>query len=280
MAQPEPLTNASDGLPARLTGPWVHDKNYYIERYLNIFTRGVGRKWAGKLSYVDLFAGPGRNVIRGTGEEVEGSPFVSLRCDFARYVFVDVPEVLSTLNERLNGHTKVPQISLIEGDCNTVIASVRTALPANHLTLALIDPTGLQIQFRTIQQLVNNRKVDLLMTIQFGMGIRMNLPLYTQADGATLSAFLGNTGWREDAQAGGSTSQIARRILNRYLGELRGLGYETVKDREIDIRSDQNNLLLYFMVLASRHPLGANFWRKTTEIQASGQRFLNLGIED
>jgi hypothetical protein len=27
MAQPEPSPNASDGLPARLTGPWVHDKN-------------------------------------------------------------------------------------------------------------------------------------------------------------------------------------------------------------------------------------------------------------
>ncbi len=280
LPQPEPPVAAADGLPARLTGPWVHDKNYYLERYLNIFTRGVGRKWEGKLSYIDLFSGPGRNVIRGTYEEVEGSPFVALKCDFARYVFVDVPEVLSNLERRLSGHSKSSQISLIEGDCNAVIDAVRAASPANHLTLVFIDPTGLQIQFRTIQQLVNNRKMDLLMTIQFGMGIRMNLPLYTQAEGATLSAFLGGNGWLEDVEAGGPTSQIARRILNRYLNELRGLGYQTVQDREIDIRSDQNNLLLYFMVLASRHPLGAKFWRKATDIQASGQRFLNLGTEE
>jgi three-Cys-motif partner protein len=280
MGQPEPPVSARDGLPARMTGPWVHDKNYYLERYLNIFTRGVGRKWAGKLSYVDLFAGPGRNIIRETAEEVEGSPFVALNCAFARYVFVDVSEVLSTLGERLNGHAKSSQISLIEGDCNTVIDAVRMASPADHLTLAFIDPPGLQIQFRTIQHLVNNRKMDLLMTIQLGMAIRMNLPLYTKAEGATLSAFLGTDSWREDVEAGGSASQITRRVLNRYMKELRGLGYQTVQDREIEVRSDQNNLLLYFMVLASRHPLGAEFWRKATQIQASGQRLLNLRTEE
>jgi three-Cys-motif partner protein len=280
MAQPEPPAIASDGLLARSTGPWVNDKNYYLERYLTLFARGVGRKWAGKLSYIDLFAGPGRSVIRGTGEEVEGSPFIALKCDFARYVFVDVPEVLATLQDRLKGHPKFSKISLIEGDCNAVIDEVRTASPADHLTLAFIDPTGLQIQFRTIQKLVDNRKVDLLMTIQFGMGIRMNLPLYTQADGATLTTFLGSDDWREDLDSGGSPSQVARRILNRYPSQLRGLGYQTVQDREIDIRSDQNNLLLYFMVLASRHPRGADFWRKATQIQASGQRRLNLGSEE
>jgi three-Cys-motif partner protein len=280
MTQPDPPTIASDELPARPTGPWVQDKNYYLRRYLDIFTRGVGPKWAGKLSYVDLFSGPGRSVIRGTGEEVEGSPFVALKCDFARYVFVDVPEVLSTLTQRLIGHPKYSQITMIEGDCNTVINAVRLASPANHLTLAFIDPTGLQIQFRTIQRLVTDRKMDLLMTIQFGMGIRMNLPLYSQAEGETLSLFLGSNGWREDVEVGGSTSQIARRILDRYLSELRGLGFQTVQDREINIRSNQNNLLLYFMVLASRHPLGAKFWRKATQIQASGQRLLNLGMTE
>jgi three-Cys-motif partner protein len=275
-SHPDAPVVALDGLPARSTGSWVRDKNYYLERYLDIFTRGVGRKWAGKLAYIDLFSGPGRSIIRGTGEEVEGSPFVALNCNFGHYVFVDVPEVLSALKARLSGHRKLPQITFIEGDCNAVIDRIRAASPANYLALAFIDPTGLQIEFRTIQKLVQNRKVDLLMTIQFGMGIRMNLPLYTQADGAALSAFLGSNGWREDVEAGGSTSQIARRIVNRYVQALLGLGYQTVRDREIVIRSDQNNLLLYFMVLASRHPLGEKFWREATQIQASGQRRLNL----
>jgi hypothetical protein len=60
MAQPEPPMIPSNGLVARSTGPWVND-NYYLERYLTIFARGVGRNWAGNLSYIDLFAGPGRS---------------------------------------------------------------------------------------------------------------------------------------------------------------------------------------------------------------------------
>lgn len=272
--------NAPDGLLARPTGPWVLDKKHYFERYLHIFSHGVVRKWAGKLSYVDLFSGPGRSIIRGSQEEVEGSPLLSLKYDFARYVFVDMPEVLSSLRRRLSGHPKFSQISFIEGDCNEVIGDVLKALPPNHLTLAFIDPTGLQIQFNTIQRLVHNRKVDLFMTIQFGMGIRMNLPLYAQTEGTALSAFLGNAEWREDVKAGGSPSQIARRILDRYMRRLRDLDYRTVQDREIEIRSDESNLLLYFMVLASRHPLGKDFWRKATQISPSGQRLLNLPVEE
>ncbi len=37
--------------------------------------------------------------------------------------------------------------------------------------------------FSTIERLVHNRKVDMLMTIQLGMGIRLNLPQYIQSGG-------------------------------------------------------------------------------------------------
>jgi three-Cys-motif partner protein len=219
---------ASDGLPARQTGPWVHEKKFYLERYLSIFSRGVGPKWNGKLSYIDLFAGPGRSVIRDTGEEVDGSPFVALNCDFARYVFVDLPDVVDTLRIRVANHPKWASISLIEGDCNEVVDAINDASPPDHLTLAFVDPPGLQIHFRTIERLVRNRKVDLLMTIQFGMGIRLNLPQYLQSERDSLTDFLGDMSWRDDFKAGGSHSQIGQRILDRYIGQLRELGYETV----------------------------------------------------
>jgi three-Cys-motif partner protein len=216
MPQPEQLAIAMDGLPARLTGEWVQGKKYYFCRYLDIMTRAVANKWEGKLSYIDLFSGPGRSIIRDTGEEVEGSPILSLNYGFASYVFVDIPEVLATLKKRLADHPKFQQIAFVEGDCNTVIDSVRAKSPADHLALAFIDPTGLQIQFRTIKQLVHNRKMDLLMTIQFGMGVKMNLHQYVRSEGSALTAFLGNPGWRQDIEAGGSASQAGRHILSRY----------------------------------------------------------------
>ena len=100
VVQPESVTLASDHLPARPTGQWVQGKNYYLCRYLDIMTHGVVKKWEAKLAYVDLFAGPGRSIIRDTGEEVEGSPVLSLKYEFAKYIFVDKPEVLSSLSKQ------------------------------------------------------------------------------------------------------------------------------------------------------------------------------------
>jgi len=278
--QPEILQTASDGLSARLTGLWVHDKKYYLERYLDIVSRGVGPKWEGRLSYIDLFSGPGKSIIRGGDQEIDGSPLIALKHGFSNYVFIDIPEIITVLKKRLAGHPKLAQISFIEGDCNDVIQAAVKKLPPDHLTLAFIDPTGLQIQFETIRRLVHNRKVDLLMTIQFGMGIRMNLPQYLQTQGAALSGFLGNTEWRADSQQGGTISQMALRVVNRYMKQLEALGYIVVRDCEVPIHSDQTNSLLYYMVLASRHPRGEEFWRKITKIRSSGQRVLDLGSKE
>jgi three-Cys-motif partner protein len=275
MTEPEQLTIAEDRLPARLTGSWVHEKKYYLCRYLDIMTRGVGTKWQGKLAYVDLFAGPGRSVVRGSRDEVEGSPVLSLKYNFARFVFVDVPEVLRSLQERLRGHPKWAQIAFIEGDCNDVVDEVRSKSPVDHLTLAFIDPTGLQMRFSTVQRLVQGRKFDLLLTLQFGMGIRLNIHQYMKTEGKTLTRFLGNADWRDDASAGGSASQVLRRIKVRYLRNLRELGYHTPRDREVDIRNDQN-VMLYSMAFASRHPLGGKFWRETIKIEFNGQRQMSF----
>ena len=271
MAQQEPITVASDGLPARSTGQWVHGKNYYLCRYLDIMTRGVGKKWNEKLVYVDLFAGPGRSIVRGTQEEVEGSPILSLKYPFSKYIFVEIPEVLSSLKKRLSNHPKSSEIAFIEGDCNDVVGDVRSAWPADHLALVFIDPTGLQIRFRTVERLVQNRKVDLLMTLQFGMGIKRNLQQYVRTEKTTLTAFMGNAGWREDAKAGGSASQVVGRIRDRYMRQLHDLGYHTFPDREIAITNDQN-VFLYFMAFGSRHALGGKFWREAIRIEWTGQR--------
>lgn len=279
MVDPGQVPTASDGFPARETGVWVLQKNTLVEKYLAAFTKSVSRKWDGKLAYVDLFSGPGRSLIRDTSEEVDGSPLLALKCNFAHYIFVDVPDVLAILRTRLAGHPKLAQISFIEGDCNSVIEQILIELPRNHLTLAFVDPTGLQIQFNTIRRLVHERKVDLLMTLQFGMGVKMNLPQYLKTkEGGALSSFLGNSDWREDEKQSGTVFQLGQRILTRYLSQLRALGYLDVRDLEI-IRNDKN-MLLYFMVMASRHPLGEHLWREVTRIKPLGQRGFKFPLEE
>src|SRR5437763_463383 len=47
---------ASDGLPARVSGPWAEDKLDALSRYNRIVLRAVKNKWEG-LCYIDLLAG-------------------------------------------------------------------------------------------------------------------------------------------------------------------------------------------------------------------------------
>jgi three-Cys-motif partner protein len=133
---PESPPFASDGLPARSTGPWVFDKKHYFERYLDIFSHAVHAKWGGKLCYLDMFSGPGKSMVRNSTDEVEGSPLLSLNYDFAQFVFVDVPDVLATLEKRVSGHPKRSKIKLIPGDCNKVI---------NEILRAVLHPSELNI---------------------------------------------------------------------------------------------------------------------------------------
>jgi three-Cys-motif partner protein len=265
---------ASDRLPARSSGTWVLDKHTILEKYCGIFSKGVSGKWDGKLAYLDLFSGPGKNIVRTSGVETEGSPLIALKYEFACYVFVDSPEIISILKTRLAGHRKFRQIIFIEGNCNEVVNNVSKNLPKDHLALAFIDPTGLHIHFETIRQLVTGRRIDLLMTIQFGMGINMNLRQYIKTEGEALNLFMGNSDWRGDVDKTGTVAQLARRVLDRYMRQLEGMGFLDTKDKEI-IRNDRNTPL-YSILLATRSKLGEKFWREINKINPSGQRGFNF----
>ena len=70
-----------DGLPLDDVGPWAKEKHERLHRYVDI-TRGVRKKWvegSGGATYIDLFCGAGRAVVRETGERIDGSPLVAFK---------------------------------------------------------------------------------------------------------------------------------------------------------------------------------------------------------
>ena len=267
----------SDGLIVRDSGSWVDDKLYYLGRYLKIFSVGMKNKWAGRLYYVDLFAGPGRCRIRGTQKEIDGSPLVALLgFDFAKYFFFEAD---SACFEALDGRVKrrAPgkweNVKMIPGDCNATIEEA--GLPSEGLGLAFIDPTGIsQISFDTVRTLTTGRKIDLIINFPEGMGIRMNLHQYAQPDESALTRFMGSARWRElYRQSLTSFDQVCKEIANEYLDNLRSLGYLAVDSDWVPVRTDQNTLL-YYLLFASKNPRGNDFWRKIKRIGPHGERVL------
>src|SRR5438034_8413582 len=64
-----------DGLPLDEVGPWAKQKLERRRRYVDI-SRATRRKFVqgtGGATYVDLFSGTGRAIIRDTAEKLDGS---------------------------------------------------------------------------------------------------------------------------------------------------------------------------------------------------------------
>lgn len=271
----------ADGQLVRDSGLWAKEKLYYLDHYLDILSVGMGKKWAGKLYYVDLFAGPGRCQIRETQEEVDGSPLIALKYDFAKYFFFETDQLcynaLETRIESRAPRKLKDNIVLTPGDCNDHIECVQPS--PSSLGIAFIDPTGLSpLKFETLRRLTANRKLDLIINLHEGMGIRMNMHQYMEKEDSALDVFVGSRRWREKFQsAPASLDQLCREITNEYRENLRKLGYVIVDGTQVPIKA-RGNTLLYYLLFASKHPKGNEFWQKIREIDPHGQRRLAYDI--
>ncbi len=108
------------------------------------------------------------------------------------------------------------------------------------------------------------------------MGIRMNIHQHARTSGGALDSFVGSARWRERLKsAPASVDQICSEITGEFQENLRGLDYNVVDRDHIPVRTDQN-VLLYYVIFASKDERGNDFWRKVKVIDAYGQRKLPL----
>lgn len=272
----EPPILGSDGLIVRDSGAWAADKLHYLQDYLQILSVGMKNQWPDKLYYVDLFAGPGRCRLRETNEEIDGSPLIALRFGFAKYFFFEADEVCyQALDGRVKKQfpEKANRVSIKNLDCNNHIDEIDP--PEGGLGLAFIDPTGVSpLRFETIRKLAADRRVDLIINFHEGMGIRMNVFQYLPKEGTALDAFMGSQRWRKLFRGSPkSLDQVCKLISDEYRNNLRHLGYQVIDGSQIPIKT-HSGALLYYLVFASKHPRGNEFWRKIQVIDAKGQRKL------
>jgi three-Cys-motif partner protein len=265
---------ASDGLIAREVGRWAEDKFYYLKRACFIFSRGMKWKWSNRC-FIDLFAGPGKSIIRGTRKEINGSPFVALACEepFTDHYFVDADvNSIEALKERVRRHYPNACARYWTADCNVAVRETVQEIPNNALSLAFIDPTSVQIRMSTIVRLAAYHKVDLLINFPQHMAIqRIKNLKWSEND---LNEYFGSPDWKrvlEHARACGKNEGLALRGFYKERLE-QSLGYKAsgfFGDKVI--RSDRG-LPLYYLIYASRHERGIDFWQKITVINHTGQK--------
>jgi len=227
-----------------------------------MFATGMKYKWKDRV-YLELFSGPGKCVVRETGEEDLGSPLKIIGHEFTRFIFTEraVPAA-EALAQRLVPFPNSAKAEIWCGDCAEAIN--RFDIPNGALTFAFIDPTGIgHAPFSLIETLHRRTRCDFLINIQHGMGIKMNMHQYTlDADEeCALTRFLGNDHWK--ALPRHNAGEFFRGVLDLYKKQLHELGYKFI-GREVLIEM-RRHTPLYLLLYASQNPRGQDFWKKATK---------------
>jgi three-Cys-motif partner protein len=260
------LLNQNDGLPMRDSGDWAKDKLWILKGYVHRFITSMRDKWPG-LFYVDLLAGPGKNVFT-SGEIMLGSPLIALTAphNFTHYRFVELDENnCYALRNRVQASPQRDKVNIIQGDCNLIVSDIVKEIHSverNHgtLNMAFLDPEGLELRWDTVKQLGQVKRMDLIINFSTSGFTRNASKLFDYPE-SQIDAFFGTSDWKDIFLpiADEETSKIRRTMLDFYKRRLTDLGYTIHPDEQV-FRNSRNRQL-YTLIFASKHQLGNKFWR-------------------
>lgn len=270
---------ASDGLIARRSGAWARDKLSFLDEYLPPALQATIRKK--ERAYLDLFAGPGKNVD-DDGEEFEGGALRALKASaqsnpetgFTDAFFVNLDkrahEALRerTENHCADGHCIVPHASIefFNEDTNDVIHALirRVHVRAYAFVFADIEKPN-QLPFDTIKALRahGHSSIDLCVLFPDDMALRRMLPYdreRLEPNIPALNRFLGTEQWLqiwEQRKTDAQSPDLYRRIQELYANQLRGEGWKHVVETRYVRREGAAGL--YKLLLASSHNAALKF---------------------
>ena len=117
------------------------------------------------------------------------------------------------LPHRLSRTPVAENCLVLEGDCNSLIDDVLCEIPQRSLTLAFIDPKGLDIRFDTVAKLSKTRRADLVILFADAYDISRNDEAYYRDNpNSKLDEVLGpDSDWRARLDALSSHSSINKR---------------------------------------------------------------------
>ena len=280
------LKPEADGLAMREAGIWAKAKLDYLARYIDVFETAMRKKWSVRY-YIDLLAGPGKNLVRESGEVLLGSPLIALKAKypFTGYYFVDLSsDMTEALRKRCNSWLNPNLNDSRTGDCNQVVNDIVAIVSRDDhrsLNLAFLDPKGLELHWETVAKLATVRRMDLIINYPEN-GLNRNMRKeYNTVSQESVDHFFGDRSWRtvyEDWQNRGRRAGLHRMLIDSYKERLRRLGYTEV--RQVDrggtepLMRNEKRGPLYRLLFASKHPLGDRFWREVTRRDVHGQPHL------
>lgn len=272
------LVEGDDGLKVEEVGEWVGDKHELLCDYIQI-TAYTRKKYLpphgrGGATYIDLFSGPGRAKIKTTGEFVDGSCVAAWRksCDsgnpFSCVIVGDAdPEKLEMARVRLE-RLGAP-VWALHGPASETVLRAATIAPVESLKFAFLDPYNLRhLDFGIISALAKLQRVDMLVHVS-RMDLQRNFDRNAGMMDSALDVFAPN--WRSEVDLL-SHQKTARQAYFEYW---KGLVASTGMDPspQMELISTPDNHPLYLLLLAARHALAHDFWKKVAKKNKAQQSF-------
>jgi three-Cys-motif partner protein len=272
------MIDPNDNLVTDIVGPWASDKHARLRKYIDAY-RSARAKFlppngTGGASYIELFSGPGRSMIDGSGGQfIDGSPLVAYRAAqssstrFSELHFNDIDSdnvhALEQRIKRMGGAARFYSENAL-----TAVDRVTSALNPAGLHFAFLDPYNLDnLPFSIIARLAKLPRMDMLIHVSI-FDLQRNLRRYLD-DGRTLDAF--TPGWRDAVDVNRSDLAIRTALLHHWLGLIRGLG--TTPAEGIELVTATGGQRLYWLVFVSAHDLGRRLWNDISNVNVQGRLF-------
>ena len=263
-----------DGLPLDEVGPWAKEKHQRLRKYVDI-TRATRRKWvhgSGGASYIDLFCGAGRALIRGTREKIDGSPLVAFKT--ARDGGVPFSEI--HIADASEERCRAAELRLVKaggsanaeiGNADATVVRVARKLNPHGLHFAFLDPYKLEaLPFAVIAALAKFKHIDLLIHVSV-QDLQRNLDIYSISKDGPLDSFA--PGWRNWVSLKQSKSATRAAYIGYWAAEMEKLGFAPARYELV--RGPTKNQRLYWLVMVSHHKLAQDFWDKIRNVSGQGE---------
>jgi three-Cys-motif partner protein len=254
------LRAEDDGLPMRPSQEYARYKLKALELYIKITNDAMKSKWINR-SFIDLQAGPGKNRI--SQQVVLGSPLLALTASNSanHFFFNELDETLvNALKARIGDDNRV---TCFNRDANVVVDEICKAvreIKPTSLNIAFLDPEGLELKWETVRKLAQIPRTDLIINFST-QGILRNAGA---KNNLIIDEFFGTPDWLPIYEK--NRAHPRRALIDFYLSRLAELEYKTDVDPELPpaeiVAKNSKNSELYSVIFASRHELGAKFWKQ------------------
>jgi three-Cys-motif partner protein len=232
MAKATIKLDPDDGLIVSEVGRWASEKHERLQRYIQA-SRGARAKYLPPLgrasaSYIELYSGAGRSVIKHTTKIIDGSAVAAFKASNASgHPFSDMHlsdlklENSSALAQRIKALGGAATTRTYVGSAEIVVDEVVRAINPHGLHLAFLDPFNLaQLPFSIVERLLRVRRMDLIIHVSL-LDLQRNLDEYTR-QGGTLDKFA--PGWRQVVNVRQAMAPLRAAIVEYWLHAIRSLG--------------------------------------------------------